>query len=386
VKEVLKKMRYFGLVSVLICAVLLAGCGAKEEPLPEKEGPGQQTATEETQKPERPQEEEKQPEELVPEKPVMPEEEVDESEGTVPPTVKPEQKPQPEPEKPETGFSFADVADREFYFSSGAGAWRTVLYIHEDGTFDGVFQDSDMGDMGEDYPNGTVYYSEFSGTFSQPKMIDAQTYQFRMESITYANDFGEELVDGFRYVYGEAYGIQGAEVLHLYLPNTPIADLPEAYRTWVGYYNEDSMQETTLPFYGLYNVTEQNGFSSYLYRDPVKEIKTDIAEAESKAAKLEEALQEAVTQTDMNLLSSEIYQVWDDVLNRVWGILKNGVLDAETMEALTEEQLRWITEKEAAMQEAGAEYEGGSMYALVVNNKAAELTRLRVYELAEYLP
>ena len=64
-KEVLKKIRYFGLVSVLICAVLLAGCGAKEEPLPEKEEPGQQTVTEETQKPEQPQEEEKQPEELV---------------------------------------------------------------------------------------------------------------------------------------------------------------------------------------------------------------------------------------------------------------------------------------------------------------------------------
>ena len=34
------------------------------------------------------------------------------------------------------GFSFADVADREFYFSSGAGGWYTVLYIHEDGSFE----------------------------------------------------------------------------------------------------------------------------------------------------------------------------------------------------------------------------------------------------------
>ena len=35
-------------------------------------------------------------------------------------------------------FSFADVAELEFYFSSGEGAWRTVLYIHADGSFDVV--------------------------------------------------------------------------------------------------------------------------------------------------------------------------------------------------------------------------------------------------------
>jgi len=47
-------------------------------------------------------------------------------------------------ENPEETFSFADVANLEFYFSSGAGAWRTVLYIHEDGSFDGEYLDSDL--------------------------------------------------------------------------------------------------------------------------------------------------------------------------------------------------------------------------------------------------
>ena len=35
------------------------------------------------------------------------------------------------------GFSYEDVANREFLFCSGAGAWSTVLTIHEDGTFEG---------------------------------------------------------------------------------------------------------------------------------------------------------------------------------------------------------------------------------------------------------
>ena len=65
------------------------------------------------------------------------------------------------------GFSFADVADREFYFSSGAGAWYTVLYIHEDGSFDGHYEDTNLGDMGDNY-NGTIYYSDFTGQFTEP--------------------------------------------------------------------------------------------------------------------------------------------------------------------------------------------------------------------------
>ena len=32
------------------------------------------------------------------------------------------------------GFSYEDVANREFLFCSGAGAWSTVLTINEDGS------------------------------------------------------------------------------------------------------------------------------------------------------------------------------------------------------------------------------------------------------------
>lgn len=55
------------------------------------------------------------------------------------------------------------------------------------------------------------------------------------------------------------------------------------------------------------------------------------------------------------------------------------------MAVLTEEELRWIADKEAAVQEAGVEFEGGSMQPLIMNQKAAALTRDRVYELADKL-
>lgn len=307
-----------------------------------------------------------------------------------------EEPPQEQDGASSEGFSFADVADREFYFSSGAGAWRTVLYIHEDGSFDGQYLDSDMGDRGDEYPYGTAYYSEFSGSFTQPEKVDEMTYRFRIDTLKYALDFGEEIKDGIYYHYVEAYGLADAEELYMYLPGSKIADLPEAYRSWVGYYNLDSMQETELSFYGLYNENAETGFSSYLMenyglndpetaeaeaQDWIQDIKEEIRTAETQAAELEAKLQNASSQGDMNQLSGEIYTVWDDALNTIWGIMTEHK-DAETMEQELETERRWITSKEEAVQQAGADFEGGSMQPLVENTEAAKLSRNRVYELA----
>ena len=111
-----------------------------------------------------------------------------------------------------------------------------------------------------------------------------------------------------------------------------------------------------------------------------------LADAEKEAAALEKKLAEdaSLSQADMNKLSNEIYVVWDDVLNELWGILKD-TQDEDTMNDLLKEQREWIDMKETEAEKAGEEFAGGSMQALVVNQKAAELTKVRVYELADYL-
>ena len=111
-----------------------------------------------------------------------------------------------------------------------------------------------------------------------------------------------------------------------------------------------------------------------------------LEEAEKEAETLERKLQEdlSLTQADMNELSYEIYMVWDDALNELWKALKDS-LDEESMESLLEEQRAWITEKEAEVKQAGEEVGGGSLAPLVSNQRAAELTRVRVYVLAGYL-
>lgn len=91
-----------------------------------------------------------------------------------------------------------------------------------------------------------------------------------------------------------------------------------------------------------------------------------------------------LTQTDLNLKSMELYELWDSALNYLWEILKN-TLSEEEFEELLVDQRAWITAKESASEEAGKEMEGGSMYALVVNSIAASMTEERVSVLYEQL-
>lgn len=131
-----------------------------------------------------------------------------------------------------------------------------------------------------------------------------------------------------------------------------------------------SATETTAP-----EDTEpaDNGLSDYL------------AAIEEQSNQLKAALQnEAMTQAELNSKAQELYQLWDDALNDLWGKLQDQLPDDE-FDRLLDEQLQWIDDKEAAVEEAGKAYEGGSIYPLIVNTEAAQITEDRVYELYDLL-
>lgn len=261
-----------------------------------------------------------------------------------------------------TGLSFGDVADRTFYFSSGAGAWWTELRINSDGSFNGIYQDADMGNTVEDYPNGTLYYCEFSGIFDRLEQVDDYTYKMRLASIEYEKEPSkEEIIDGVRNIYSIAYGLDGGEEFYLYLPGIELTALPESYLGWIGYYNLESAGETKLPYYGLYNVSTGDGFSSHVYEEQslADSIAMEISIANERSKELETELISSITQTDMNETAKEIFQTWDDALNIVWNLLESN-LSEEEMETLRAEEREWITYKEAE-----------------------ELNKERVYELAD---
>lgn len=294
-------------------------------------------------------------------------------------TTSPEETTPPEEE---TAFSYTDLKGREFYFASGAGGWRTVLRVREDGSFFGEYSDGELGDSAESYPNGTYYYCAFEGTFAAPAKLDDHTFAAAIDSMTFAHEAGtEEIIDGIRYIYTTPYGLTGTEVLHFYLPQTPVADLPAAYMDWVRSHMTDA-EESALPFYGLYNPAEECGFSSHSIAAALQNY---LAVTEDAAKAYRETLQkEDLTQTDMNLTSQKLYTLWDNALNYLWAEAKK-TLPEEDFADLLEEQRTWIAEKEAAVAAAAKEAAGGSLAPLLANTEAAQWTQARVYVLFDLL-
>ncbi len=61
---------------------------------------------------------------------------------------------------------FSSLAGLAWSYCSGAGAWSSDMEIQADGIFNCDYHDSDMGDTGDNYPDGTVYFASFSGRMS----------------------------------------------------------------------------------------------------------------------------------------------------------------------------------------------------------------------------
>ena len=287
-------------------------------------------------------------------------------------------------EQADDDLTFDDLKNIQFVFSSGAGGWSTLLDIRPDGSFEGEYFDSDMGSTGEGYPNGTVYLCDFKGQFTEPEKIDEHTYAVKIASMEYKQEAGtREIKDSILYEYTDVYGLDGADRILIHLPGTPLESLSEELRSWIGYYDLSVAEETELSFYVLDNETEQLGFRGW---DSFQGVRDLIENTEKWTSKLEEELETdgSLTQADLNSKSQEIYELWDSALNQLWDVLEKSKTSQE-MEKLLSDQRQWIKQKEAAAEDAGAAYEGGTLQSMAVSQKAAELTKERVYELLEYL-
>ena len=65
-------------------------------------------------------------------------------------------------EKSDTSSDFEELSKWQYDFCSGAGGWGEEFTIERDGYFSGTYHDSEMGVVGEEYPNGTYYCCNYS--------------------------------------------------------------------------------------------------------------------------------------------------------------------------------------------------------------------------------
>lgn len=151
----------------------------------------------------------------------------------------------------------------EFVFSSGAGGWATEITLNDDGTFNGQYHDSDMGDSGTGYSNGTVYICDFSGKFTMPKKINEYIYSMNLESLDVEGTSGTVYYENdIRYIVSDPYGFDNADEFMIYLPGIAMGDLPEGFVNWLlAFINVQTTE--ILPCYGIYNVGGEKGFVAY---------------------------------------------------------------------------------------------------------------------------
>ena len=208
-----------------LCLVLVTGCGAKQP-----EAPAEQ--------PETPVEQPKAPAEQ-PETPIEKQEPPEQEAAVLP-----------------------DALPLDLVFASGAGGWSTDLTLERDGSFTGVYHDSEMGSTGPEYPNGTCYISTFSGRFGDIRQVDDHTWAITLEELTVRETPGEEWVeDDILYIASEVYGLEEGKEFFLYSPETPTEGLDEEFLTWWPSWNVEDTG--TLNCWGLLNLEMGYGFFTY---------------------------------------------------------------------------------------------------------------------------
>ena len=83
-----------------------------------------------------------------------------------------------------------------------------------------------------------------------------------------------------------------------------------------------------------------------------------------------------MTQSDINMESGVVFEKWDVLLNEVYQYLKTEMSESE-FKQLEADEFAWIAEKEKAIAEAGAQWEGGTGEPMARNMTAIEYTRDR---------
>ena len=157
---------------------------------------------------------------------------------------------------------FTQIEGLTFEFFSGVGAWSTELTVGENGAFTGNFHDSEMGETGEGYPDGTLYGCTFHGQFSDPERIDEYSWNVQISVEPDEGQIPETTEDNIRYVTTAPYGVEKAKTVTFYLPGTPVDRLPEDFMIW-SHLEEIAPEATEIPYYAFWNEEEEAGFITY---------------------------------------------------------------------------------------------------------------------------
>lgn len=257
----------------------------------------------------------------------------------------------------EEALTFEQLAGMEWSFSSGAGGWSTDMHIAEDGSFSGTYHDSEMGETGEGYPNGSFYYCNFNGQLSIAGQADDGAWKLHVDSLSMESEPNQESIeDDIRYVTAEVYGLSEGDELLLYAPGTPADALSEEMQMWAHMPWQDD--PTALESWFLADESYDSGFVGYVYEEgdledaEIANPWVDMAEDELwQTAGVNLNLPEGAEATafrwlpDQNLAEMDFTMDGDEYCARV----KPAALEAGELENISDIYYEWEHEEEISV-------------------------------------
>lgn len=128
---------------------------------------------------------------------------------------------------------------------------------------------------------------------------------------------------------------------------------------------------------GTQNNTQNNAQSNSTQTVGLKAMYLqELANLEAKT----DNMFDGYTTVEMVSSASNIYKLWDDELNKIYGVLKTQLSESE-MNVVRQKQRNWISYRDSKAQQDAAEFAGGSMEGLELVMSKVNTTQQRCYEL-----
>lgn len=157
-------------------------------------------------------------------------------------------------------FELPIEEELSFYVENEENSWNNSMTVRQDGSFYGSYYKLDDNLTGESYQNGTYYWNEYWGEFTDILWLDEYTFSMKMTSLATEHDSGIERLEDDSFKSATTLDIDGTtkDVEYiLFMPNTPMNMLPENIEELL---NKDLSNQDSLGMYVLLNTESQIAF------------------------------------------------------------------------------------------------------------------------------
>ena len=282
---------------------------------------------------------------------------------------------------PRDTFGFDDLAGKSYWFWTGHGGWYEKFCIEKDGSFFGIFLDTNMGENAPEYEYGTQYNSIYFGQLDNITKIDDYTYAVELKHINYDYEIDSQMiVDKVLNIYTESYFWSDAKILMIYLPGTPINELPDWAYGWI---EKDVMGNTELTDICIANAADINAALDYGRYSPEVEAVDIFCMYETLYSYYNELMHNALSTYEMRDYAIEMQNISDKCMEAILRLFKYNLSKKDYGEFLKEQE-KWADERNAEVENYCEMYEGGSYASVAYSEKYANITMARCEELKNY--